>query len=84
MRSGLYDNSRSCRFGNLKISVGNFPNNPQQGRKRDVKEDIFSKTLGRGEAMSTIVRSSLSRLAKFCTRLSRLGLLSSNNCLNGE
>ena len=84
MRSGLYDNSRSCKFGSWNIPVGKFPSNPQQGRLRDVKEDIFAKTLGSGEDMITMVRSSCTRLVKFCTMLLKLGFLSSNNCLKGE
>ena len=68
----------------VSLVAGTYLLENSQESLRNVKDDIFAKTLGSGDDMITMVRSSCIRLVKFCSRLLKLGFLSSNNCLKGE
>ena len=68
LRSSFPHKSRTSSFGMWMSWSGNFPCNPHWERSNDIKEEQFSKELGKIEEMEIPPRWSFCNLVKFWTR----------------
>ena len=68
LRSSFSSKLRTLSFGRWMSWSGNLPCNPQSKKTNDIKEDRFSKELGKIEEMEIPPRWSFYNLVKFWTR----------------